>query len=204
MAQVPVGGGGGGGGLTAAGSGVQPESLTVAVGVWRSETTIVQSGARKPAPWILKLPLRSDRDPAALVDDSAVMKIPRAALVPSTRSSPPLSCALETVRADALAGTSNSATRADGRTNRCIERPFEGVLHIRHRAPCEVHAINGAGRGTLVLRLGAAQQHQPSRGGEAGERRPGKPLVGRQAGPRAGDPEHVAEVRAHARHQPGT
>src|SRR3954464_7618002 len=116
MTQVPVGAGAGGGGLTAVAAGVQPESFTVAVGVWRSETTIVQSGARKPVAWILKLPLVSDREPAALVDDSAVMKIPRAALAPSTRSSPPLSWAFETVSAEALAGTSNSTTMMDGRT----------------------------------------------------------------------------------------
>src|SRR4051812_50133347 len=90
MTQAPVGAGAGGGGLTAAGSGVQPESFTVAVGVWRSETTIVQSGARKPVAWILKLPLVSDREPAALVDDSAGVKIPRGGVGPPARSSPPL------------------------------------------------------------------------------------------------------------------
>src|SRR4051794_39945146 len=120
MTHTPVGAGAGGGGLTAAGSGVQPESFTVAVGVWRSETTIVQSGARKPVAWILKAPFRSDREPASLVEDSATMKIPRAALLPSTRSSPPLSWAFETVSAEALAGISSSPTRTDGRRRRRI------------------------------------------------------------------------------------
>src|SRR4051794_19554789 len=45
ITQLPVGAGGGGGGLTAAGSGVQPDSFAVAVGVRPpSETVIVQSG----------------------------------------------------------------------------------------------------------------------------------------------------------------
>src|SRR5437763_1798042 len=139
MTQLPVGGGGGGGGLTAAGSGVQPESFAVAVEVWRSETTIVQSGAVKPVAWILKPPLVSDREPAALFDDSAVTKIPGAALEPSTRSCPPLSSARVTVSADALAGTSNNATTTDGRTNRCIELPFEGVMRIRHDENRKIH-----------------------------------------------------------------
>src|SRR3954469_23398848 len=129
MTQLPVGAGAGGGGLTAAGSGAQPESFTVAVGVCRSETTIVQSGAGSPDAWILKLPEVSDREPAAAVDDSAVTKIPRAALAPSTRSSPALSWARETVRALAVAGTSNRATRTGKRAKRCIEVPFEGVMH---------------------------------------------------------------------------
>src|SRR4051794_10064993 len=139
MTQVPVGGGGGGGGLTAAGSGVHPLSLTVAVGVRPlSLTVIVQSGAPKPDAWILKLPLVSDRDPAALVEDSAVMKIPRAALDPSTRSWPPLSSARETVTAEALAGTSSNATRTNGGTRRRIDVPFEGVMHIRQSAPLQI------------------------------------------------------------------
>src|SRR4051812_47181521 len=113
MTQVPVGPGAGGGGLTAAGSGVQPESFAVAVGVRPlSETVIVQSGARKPVAWILWARWGSARLPAALVDDWGVMKIPGAAWEPSTRSCPPLSWAFETVTAEALAGISSSATSA--------------------------------------------------------------------------------------------
>src|SRR3954451_25218044 len=133
MTQLPVAGGGGGGGLTAAGSGVQPESVTVAVGVWRSETTILQSGARNADPWILKLPDRSEREPAELVDDSAVMKIPRAAFDPSTRSSPPLSWARETVSADALAGSASRAARIKGTARRFMGRLLRGGRRCRMR-----------------------------------------------------------------------
>src|SRR4051794_7554379 len=99
MTQLPDGGGvvAGGGGV----DGVQPDSLTVAVGVCRSETTTVQSGAEKLDEATLKLPEVSDREPAAQAVDSTVTKMPGAARVPSRTSWPFLSSALETVRADA-------------------------------------------------------------------------------------------------------
>src|SRR4051794_38406412 len=116
MTQLPDGGGVvAGGGVV---EGVQPASLTVAVGVWRSETTTLQSGALKPDAATLKAPDVSDRAPAALAVDSTVMKMPGAALVPWRTSWPPLSSAFETVRADALAGTMSIAARTTKRTRR--------------------------------------------------------------------------------------
>ena len=84
ITQLPDGGGVVAGGGVADGG--QPDSLTVAVGVWPSETTTLQSGAVKPDAATLKWPDVSDRLPAALVVDSTVTKMPGRPWCPRERA----------------------------------------------------------------------------------------------------------------------
>ena len=92
--QPPVGAGSGLGGVI--GVGVQPASETVEVKVRRSETTTMQSSARKPAAVTWNAPDPSDRTPAELVVEVTTTNTPGAAFCPSTRSWPSFSSAPDT------------------------------------------------------------------------------------------------------------
>src|SRR4051812_15150691 len=106
---------------------VHPESVGVAAAVSpASETVTLQSAELKFEPSTRNWPAESARLETELVGDETVTVAPGAAPVPSTRTCPLLTCARETVRADALDGTSTARARTRSIALRGWTSPREG------------------------------------------------------------------------------